>query len=224
MGMAGRFKDVLLKFKYYGLKGAIRFLVDFVPSRYFSWRQRRFFLCNWAKYDVEPVEGITVVGNLTARGSIYKTLRDFVFSLHDAGIPCQTYDTCRKPCIPREDVESILTPAADFRLRKYKKIVVMFDNPLPKELGLDVSVVYFWEYTSAFLHAHPESLSCTSVIGMSDFNVNYFRSVLPDSIRVSKILYPFRFVFPRSDVVSSVRRRYNLGKDDFKVFFNFAFS
>ena len=203
---------------------AIRFAIDFVPSRYFLWRQRRFFLRNWVKYNITPIDGITVVGNLTAKGSIYKTLRDFVFSLKDAGIPCQTYDTCRKPCIPREDVAAILTPVADFQLRKYKKIIVMFDNPLPNGLGLDVSVIYFWEYTSAFLSAHPECLSCTSVIGMSDFNVDYFRSVLPDSIRVSKILYPFRFVSPRSSIVSFVRERYGISNDEFNVFFNFALS
>lgn len=224
MCLAENIGKLLLKFKYYGLRGAVRFLLDYIPARFHASRQHRFFIKNFEMYPLEPEHGITIIGDLTAQGSICKTLRDFVFSLKDAGIAFQTYDTCRKPSVPKEDVEDILTPSRDFRIRRYNKIVAMFDNPLPRELCLDVSVIYFWEFTSAFVGAHPESLSCTSIVGMSDFNVDYFKAVLPKEINVTKILYPFRTVVPSADTIKRIGLRYGLDVNGFKVFFNFALS
>ena len=218
------FCEIIKKFKYWGMKGAFRFLMDFIPSRIYKSKLHRFFRKNYNAYKIIPEAGITVIGDLTARGSIHKVLRDFVFSLKDAGVAYQTYDTCKKPAVPLEDVAGILTPRADFRLRRYNRIVVMFCNPLPPELDLDVTVIYFWEFTSAFLDAHPESLTCTSIVGMSDFNVQYFRSVLPKTIEVSKILYPFRAEKPSASTIERLRARYHLDHDCFVVFFNFAMS
>ena len=217
-------REIARKLKYHGIKGAIRFFFDYIPSRIYNRRLRRFFIKNYNAYKIKPESGITVIGDLSARGSIHKVLRDFVFSLKEAGIAYQTYDTCRRPAVPQEDVAEILTPREEFRLRRYNRIVVMFQNPLPSELDLDVTVVYFWEFTSAFLHAHPESLSCTSIVGMSDFNVQYFRSVLPNTIEVSKILYPFRVDKPSISTIERMRARYHLGGGCFVVFFNFAMS
>ena len=215
---------IAIKFKYYGVKGAVRFLKDFVPSRIYKKRLRRFFIRSFNAYKGDPEAGITVIGDLSAKGSVYKVLRDFVFSLKETGIAYQTYDTCRKPAVPPEDVAEILTPRESFQLRRYTRIVTMFCDPLPQELGLDVTVIYFWEFTSAFLHAHPESLTCTSIVGMSDFNVKYFRSLLPDTIKVSKILYPFRTDKPCAVAVERMRTRYHLDDGCFVVFFNFAVS
>ena len=217
-------REIARKLKYHGIKGAIRFFLDYIPSRIYKRRLRLFFIKNYNTYKIKPESGITVIGDLSARGSVHKVLRDFVFSLKDAGIAYQTYDTCRRPTVPQEDVAEILTPREEFRLRRYNRIVVMFQNPLPPELDLDVTVIYFWEFTSAFLHAHPESLSCTSVAGMSDFNVQYFRSVLPKTIEVSKILYPFRVDKPSISTIERMRARYHLGGGCFVVFFNFAMS
>ena len=216
--------SIVLKLRYYGIKGIIDFFANIIPASIHRRRLRHYFIQNYTTYQLDPEPGITVIGCLSARGSIYKTLRDFVFSLKESGVAYQTYDICRKPELPLEDIAEILTPESEFRLRRYNRIVTMFSNPLPSELCLDVTVIYFWEYTSAFLDAHPECMSCTSIIGMSDFNVGYFKSVLPPTIAVTKILYPFRLIKPSKDTLEIIRARYGIYEGRFVVFFNFAMS
>ena len=97
---------VLEKLRIWGIKGAVDYLID-------RWRGRRierFFLRNAeTRQGVEPEIGITVVGALSDQGSLNKVLRDFCFSLKDAGIPFQTWDLGSR-VVPDEDVAPILTP------------------------------------------------------------------------------------------------------------------
>ena len=215
--------DVLVKIRLWGWKGVWNYLTGYLPNRWRCWRLKRFFLDNARRYPMQPMRGITLVARFTTRGSLNKVMRDFAFSLRDAGIPFQTFNLDRKMDVPEEDVDGILTPIKEFRLLRYSRIVTMVDNPLPDELSLKPATVFFWEFDSGIRRAYPGLFSCHSVIGMSDFNTEYFRRELSREVFVHKILYPFRSV--DIDEVSSARTRaqYGLSATDFLVFFNFDF-
>ena len=216
--------DTLVKIRLWGLKGVWNYLSGYLPNRWRRWRLRKFFLDNARRYPMQPTRGITLVAGFTTRGSLNKVMRDFAFSLRDAGIPFQTFNIDKSIDVPKEDFEGILTPLRDFRLLRYSKIVTMVDNPLPDELAMKPATVFFWEFDSGIRRAYPGLFSCHSVVGMSDFNAEYYRRELPLDVPVHKILYPFRIVNVTGDSPSKIRARYGLSPADFVVFFNFAFA
>ena len=216
--------DVLVKIRLWGWKGVWNYLTGYLPNRWRRWRLKRFFLDNARRYPVQPMRGITLIAGFTTRGSLNKVMRDFAFSLRDAGIPFQTFNLDKSMDVPQEDVDGILTPIRDFRLLRYSRIVTMIENPLPDELALKPATVFFWEFDSGIRRAYPGLFACRSVIGMSDFNVEYFRRELPREVSVHKILYPFRIVSVAEDSPSKIRKRYGLSPTDFVVFFNFDFA
>ena len=216
-------QDILAKIRLWGLNGVWDYLSSYLPNRWRRWRLKRFFLDNARRYPMQPTRGITLIAGFTTRGSLNKVMRDFAFSLRDAGIPFQTFNLDRSTNVPNEDFEGILTPLRDFRLLRYSRIVTMVDNPLPDELALKPATVFFWEFDSGIRRAYPNLFSSFSVIGMSDFNAEYYRRELPLNVPVHKILYPFRIVNVVGDPPSNIRARYGLSPTDFVVFFNFDF-
>ena len=61
-----------------------------------------------------------------------------------------------------------------------------------------------------------------TIIGMSDFNYEYYLRAFPAQ-KVYKIVYPFRFKLSDATPRDALRAKYGIGKDDFVVFFNFDF-
>ena len=172
-----------------------------------------------------PERGITVIGDMTGRVSLSKTLRDFVLCLKDAGVPCQVYDTILKPQIPEADIEGIVTPVDKFDIMRYSHIVMMYRSPLDEKLvsRLSCARIAFHESEHGIHETAPYLReSGDAIIAMSDFNFNYYKRAFPDQA-VHKIIYPFRF--KRKDATSrdEIRARYGIGADDFVVFFNFDF-
>ena len=169
-----------------------------------------------------PTRGITIVGPISGGYSLSKTLRDFSFALKKVGIPFQTYDTQgEKRALPRDYAE-ILTPRVNFDINRYDHIVEMVKSPLPESVARGRrSRIVFWESESGLLDVYPYLVGDDTIIGMSDFNVAYFRKVLPPSTSVRKILYPLPPVKPNLKPVADVRAKYGLRKDDFVVFYNF---
>jgi glycosyltransferase involved in cell wall biosynthesis len=213
MNFMAKLFDLLKKVRVWGLTGICEYVL-----RNFSWavhRRRLMKLHKESKVKV-PQPGITVIGDLTERPAVSKTLRDFVLNLKDAGIPVQTYNTRLKSDIPKADADQVLTPLKDFDLHRYTHIVMMFRSPLTKEMALGhrVARIVFYESehgiheTTPFLRE-----SGDEIIAMSDFNYRYFVRAFPDR-KVWKITYPFRF---KSGEVQAKRG------DKFTVFFNFDF-
>ena len=152
-----------------------------------------------------------------------KVMRDLAFSLRDAGIPFQTFSLSPRNKIPPQDILPILTPVKDFRARKFSHVLEMFGSNFPaEELGLKRMTIAFWEFESGLPEFRPELKAKPVLIGMSDFNVRYFRSTFA-SKPVAKVLYPFRQSQTEMESISSVRKRYGIAKEDFMVFFNFDF-
>lgn len=209
------------KLKMWGVRGAFSYLLRQISQR----RLQRWFAANAKRYPYEaPEVGITIIGHLSSRGSLCKTLRDFVFSLKDAGIPFQTFDIGKKE-VPSEDVAPILTPRKDFRIRRYSHVVEMLASPLQDGIVDHRARIAFWEFESGLLEAFPTLVERTGdVIAMSDFNYNYFKRLLAGRRTVRKILYPLRLetdgVLPKAEA----RRRFGLGENDFIVFYNFSYS
>lgn len=212
---------IVRKFRIWGLRGAFNYLI----GRIQQWRWHRYFAANARRFPYEQSEkGITVIGNLSSKGSLNKTLRDFCFSLKDAGIPFQTLDTGRKE-IPPEDIDAILTPSEEFKIRRYSHVVEMINSPLQAGIVDHIARIGFWEFESGFLEAFPTYLEREGdVIGMSDFNVKYFEKIFAGRRTVFKILYPLRLeidsVLPKSDC----RKKFGFADNDFIVFYNFSYS
>lgn len=218
--MAGIIKSYIKKVQTWGLRGVWNFFIGKIEAR----RLRHFFLANAKRYPLSPSgHGVTIVAPFHANYSLSKVMRDFVFSLHRAGISFQTFDTSKKSEIVDSEINPFLTPKKDFRILKYSNVIELFNGPVPKELGLKKSHIVFWEFESGLVEAFPELQSEDLVIAMSDFDLETFRKQLPNSTPVKKILYPFQFDVSSIPARDDVRSQYGIRKDDFVVFFNFDY-
>ena len=209
--------EIYSKLRVWGVAGAVNYALRLLNDRKHARRLSELAL----KSKTTPVNGgVTVIGDLTGRVSLSKTLRDFILSLKDAGIPCQSYDTSRKVEIPVEDAANIVTPIEDFDLKKYDLIVLMYRAPIDKRLlpGIRVARIAFHEsehgarVTMPFLHE-----SCDDIIAMSDFNYNYFKREYSGQ-RVFKVTYPLRLPKMRTNMFDIL-----VHPGRFTVFFNFDF-
>ena len=215
-------RELISKMRVWGLAGIFGFLRR--KCAFFIQRRRLARLVRHSPTTV-PQRGITVVGDLTGRVSLSKALRDFILCLKDAGIPFQTYDTLLKPQIPESDVKGIVTPIAEFDPLRYSHVVMMYRCPLEKEwMPKQVFARIAFHESEYGIHETAPFLkeSGDTIIGMSDFNYNYYKRAFPDQ-PVYKILYPFRPKLTLAPPPEDLRDRLGIAKDDFVVFFNFDF-
>lgn len=214
------------KFRLFGVAGVLNY-PRILWARY---RRKRLFR-DMAKrsLDLCPRRGLSLVAAFSKNISLSKVMRDFLLSLHDAGIPFQALDWCEddgESQIKDDRLCKLLTPIDKFSIRKYDHVVGMLSLPfVARELGLVGANVAFWEFESGFPDVYPElSNGGVPVIGMSDFNVSYFRSCFASGTPVYKILYPFRpYRRDMLDGPTDVRRRYGIVESDFVVFYNFDY-
>ena len=210
-----KLQEIISKVRVWGMAGirnyAFQKLNDFCQAR----RLRALAL----KSTTTPTRGITVIADLTGQVSLSKTMRDFVLSLKEAGIPVQTYDTTRRCAIPKCDAANVVTPVSEFDIKKYDHIVLMYRAPIDKALlpGIKIARIAFHEsehgieVTAPFLRE-----SGDEIIAMSEFNYEYFKKAFPEQ-KVHYIVYPLRLPTTNYEL-----RTTNGGKK-FTVFFNFDF-
>ena len=211
---------VFEKIKVWGIHGAI----DYMVRRYHDRRVSRMFWNNAKRYPfTNPEHGITVVGPISDRGSLSKVLRDFCFSLKDAGIPFQTFDLGSNS-VPDEDVVPILTKRKDFRIARYTHLVEMISSPVPDGIVRNRGRIVFWEFESGLEQGYPVLFErAGDVIGMSDFNYNYYRRAFQGRRNVRKILYPLRIEVTPELSRAEARSRFHIPQNDFVVFYNFSY-
>ena len=211
---------VFEKLRIWGIKGA----VDFLIARCREKRIERFFWRNARAHPCpQPEMGITVVGTLSDQGSLNKTLRDFCFSLKESGIPFQTWDLGSR-VVPDEDVSAILTPKEDFCISRYSHLVEMIRSPVPDGIVRNRGRIVFWEFESGLLQGYPVLMERTGdVIGMSDFNYNYYRRVFEGKRNVRKILYPLRVSGEAELSMQDARLKFGIPDNAFAVFYNFSY-
>ena len=209
-----------IKFKTKGFTGLWRL----IRIKIEGFRNRNFYPNNYtAHLSTTPDRGITFIGNLCGKDSISKVSRDFILSLNDAGIPFQAFDPEFTGDPSESGIEELLTPKSGFNLRKYEVVIEMFGRSVPKHLCERHIRVPFWEFESGFLEVYPSARDASEVAGMSDFNVEYFRRILPATTAVHKILYPFRVLKTIPSTTGDVRKKYLIGENDFVAFFNFSY-
>ena len=187
-------------------------------------RLRRFINQNAKLQDFAPERGVTLVGSFTGRDSINKVMRDLLFMVRDTGIPFQALNTGAYEDPAGTGVLELLTPPEHFRIRKHPLVIEMFNGALPKGLVPDLANIAFWEFEDGFLPVYPSFAHKTHVIGMSDFVVETLRRELPSTVKVSKLLYPFRPSFCEIPSKEMMRARFGIPQDAFVVFFNFDFA
>lgn len=181
-----------------------------------------FFYLSALRHLGKPKPGFTLVGPITASGSLGKVMRDLAMTFSAAGIPVQTWATTfRKPEALKLPYPPF-TPWWKFSARRYSHVLEMFDSGFPAEkLGLQRLTIAFWEFTTGLTEARPCLLHKRHLVAMSDFNVQVFKDLLPHC-KVSKLLYPFQM---QPDVPSrkDMRARFGIASTDFVVFFNFDY-
>ena len=219
MKLVASFLANVKKVLHWGPKGVFNHLRA-MPDRL---RIRRILLRGRNDMSVIPARGITVIGEFTRFGSAPKVLRDFAASLRDAGIRYQTFNTDCHPQTPTEDTAGILTPLCDFHIRKFDTIVEILPSIVPIIDGIRKARIAFWEFESGFEYGYPDMPNESHVIAMSDFNFFYFQRTLPARVKVSKVLYPFRYEECDLPSRDEVRRTYGMAPSDFVVFFNFDY-
>ena len=214
--------EAIAKLRVWGWTGVVAFVRRTLNERV---QARR--LCHLAHTSraTRPTRGITVIADLTGQVSLSKTMRDFVLSLREAGIPCQTYDTCAQCEIPVEDAASIVTPAAEFDFKRYDHIVMMYRAPVDPKLvpGIKIGRIAFHESLHGIHETAPYlKASGDAIIAMSDFNYEYYKDAFKGQ-PVYKITYPLRLDMSRATPRNELRMKYGVGPKDFLVYFNFDF-
>lgn len=205
------------------MRGALNFMLGHARRLAFRRKMAATLITNPAW---RPHPGITIIGCLSHAGSLSKVLRDFAFRCNACGIPFQALDTgCSAP-IPASEYASLLTPESEFRLNRYTDIIGMSALPPLPETACRLSRIGFWEFESGLRDGNPEFFDPVEVVVTSDFNKKVFRQLLPTSIPVNKILYPFQFDARRIAPLphtASMRARHGIAPGDFTVFFNFDY-
>ena len=187
-------------------------------------RLRRFLKANARLNDFEAGRGVTLIGSFTGRDSINKVMRDLLFMVRDAGIPFQALNIGAEEDPAQTGVLKLLTPPERFRVRKHPLVIEMFNGVTPRGFAKDLANIAFWEFEDGFLPVYPAFARKSHAIGMSDFVVNVLRRELPSSVRVSKLLYPFRPAFGKVPPREAIRARFGIPQGVFVVFFNFDFA
>ena len=77
-------KELLSKIRVWGVAGIIGY---FRRQHVYAVQRRRLNRLASESRVKKPERGITVIGELTGRVSLSKTLRDFVLCLREAGVP-----------------------------------------------------------------------------------------------------------------------------------------
>ena len=211
--------SIYRRVRLWGLKGVWGYFLSKMRSAAIS----RAFLDNARRYPMNPERGITILADMTNQSSLSKVMRDFAVALDKTGIPFQTFDLHPSNELPDADIGNILTPADQFRMLKYDHVVEMFSSPFPKSLPLKRSRIVFWEFTTGLLEYDPAVGNVQSVVAMSDFNRDVFRQMLPSSVSVHKVLYPFFFDGEDIPDKSDIRREYGIPEEAFVVLFNFDY-
>ena len=213
----------LAQFQRFGLAGAWAYLKGkFIGPEA---EQRRFLARNARQYPfANPEPGITIVAPMTESCALSKTMRDLAHSLKDAGIPFQTFDTNPRSEFPSADVKDIITPRTEFRINRYSHILERVMTPVPSCVSPKRFRVVFWEFESGIREGLPHIQPPFGILGMSEFNVSYFRRAYGCEMPVRKLLYPFRPVTGEAMPVNAARRKYGLSSEEFIVFFNFNFA
>lgn len=204
----------------YGLRG-VRIWADIKKNEF---KLRSFFRKNARRFAIKPSYGVTLVGSYTAHDSINKVMRDLLLSISEAGIPCQALNIGPDNDPAQTGVLSLVTPKERFEVRKHPLVLEILNSIVPAELVEDPATIVFWEFEDGFLPVYPAYAKKTHVIGMSDFVVETMRRELPASVKVSKLLYPFRPVTAEIPPRSDIRKRFGIAPNAFAVFFNFDFA
>lgn len=208
------------KIRIFGLTGILNYLLD-IPRWFLHYL---FLYANALLHPCrKPEKGITLIGDFSGKGSLAKVLRDFVMKLDAAGIPHQTYNTAKEKVAPTNPISAYLTRRRDFRLLRYSHLIDIFTSTVKLRTRRARGRIIFWEFQSGFREMYPEYDYAQHVITMSDFNHRYLRSVLPASVKVSKILYPFLIQTPTLPDHAGIREKYGIPQDAFVAFFNFDY-
>ena len=202
----------------FGIKGIIDYFLRKPKERAFH-RYLKSTLRSKA-----PERGVTLIACFDYPGSLSKVMRDLAISLKKANVPYQTLNIqCNNP-IPKHETESFLTPKEEFCANKFTHIVTI-RSPIPSpDKRCCVHNIEFWEFEDGFIESCPDALISKNVLSLSDFNCAVFRNLLPKSINVWKIQYPFQFEHGELTPLELIRSKYGIGVDDFVVFFNFDYS
>lgn len=183
----------------------------------------KYFLNNAKKYPLTPEYGITIIAEMTLQTSLSKVMRDLATALKNAAIPYQTYDLNPQEFVDKNFTKNILTPEEEFRSLKYDHVIEMFSSPFPKFSNIACSRIVFWEFSTGLLEHEPTIGNIETIVSMSDFNKKVFRQMLPESVNVKKILYPFFFENEGIPEKSEIRHKFKIPNDAFVVFYNFDY-
>lgn len=189
-----------------------------------EFKSKRFLIKNAKTRKTKTERGVTLVGPFSGPGSLSKTMRDLLLSVHETGIPYQTFSGGGEEDPTGSNALNLLTPMSDFNIRKYSLVLDFFNGIVPNDLVPNIATIIFWEFEDGFLPVYPAFKKKKHVVGMSDFVVDIMRNQLPSSTKVSKLLYPFRHSFGNVPDRMEMRKRFGIPEDAFVVFFNFNFA
>jgi len=208
---------ILTAIRTFGIRGIVDYILR-KPKEYAFQRYLKSTLRT-----CPPERGITLIACFDFPGSLSKVMRDLALMLKRTGIPYQTLNRPCKKSIPISEMEYFMTPKEKFHINKYSHIITMRDPFQSPDKRCNVHCIEFWEFDDGFIEFCPETLIAKNILAFSDFNLKVFRKLLPVTINVRKLLYPFQFIHNELPPVDLTRQKYCIDPKDFTVFFNFDY-
>ena len=212
-----KLRYIITAVKRFGIRGIINYLLQ-KPKEYAFQR----YLKSTMRED-SPKYGITLVANFNQSTSLSKVMRDFALMLKYAGIPYQTLNLTSKDSIPEQGTKFFMTPKSEFSINKYSHIITMKYPLQSPDNRCSVYCTEFWEFEDGFVESCPEIFNTKRILALSNFNRDTFRRLLPQSVEVSKLQYPFQFTHKELSPVKLIRNKYGISTEDFVLFFNFDY-
>lgn len=204
--------------KRFGIKG----IVDF-----FLRKPKEYAFQNYLQSTTQkskPVRGITLIASFGETFSLSKVMRDLAIMLKKANIPYQTLNLPENSTIPEIKMRDFLTSKEDFCANKYTHVITMRKSIRISDPRCKSYSIAFWEFEDGLSHGCPELFNSDHILAFSDFNQHIFCNLLPRSITIQKLLYPFQFEHGEMATRESTRAKYKLTANDFIIFFNFDYS
>lgn len=172
-------------------------------------------------------DGLTLAANFDWVSSLPQVGRDFILASQAIAVPCTGFNlelrfaTGVEACKESRPIRSI-----DFVSPMRRRGDSCFSQPrhIPK------IVVFQMELRGLGIRVRNAGSSprvagrCRSVVAFSDFLAEYFKTWMPQSVKIHKVRYPFAMKEkPTADKVA-VRRSLGLPPDAFVAFFHFDYN
>lgn len=171
-------------------------------------------------------DGVGLIAEIDYAFSVSQLARDFINTISETRIPFSLINASLPvhlgKCIcPEEQSHFRSLISKKFNQRHVINFSTIPSAHVPNYCN---AITPFWEFKSGMLECRPNLFDGQDVvIAYSNFNKEYFESLVPSGVKVLKFTYPLRKQSLSKIDRKTARKKFALPEDSFLAFFNFDF-